>query len=277
MYYLIIATICFSLSFGLIKNQLSILPSDAVVFWRLLIATIIFLPFVKNIKSKKHLIALGIGIIQFGIMYFAFIKSFKIFQGNEIAVLTTSTPVFVAIWSVLLGEKFKLSYIFYISLAVAGALIIVWKDVPFSMAIYGILLMEITNCSFALGQVLWRKYIADESAKYMASAYLGAVLFVVPFVFISGSLEASLTTGQILSLLYLGIVPTGIGFWLWNKGASLVNSSTLAIMNNLKIPLGVLFAIVFFQEKINVFNYALGAGLILLAMYLSAKNPKINP
>lgn len=274
MYYLIIATFCFSLSFGLIKNQLSVLPSDTVVFWRLLIATLVFLPFIRNIKDKKHWIALGIGVIQFGVMYFAFIKSFKIFQGNEIAVLTTSTPVFVAIWSVLFGEKFKLSYIFYIGLAVAGALVIVWKNVPLTLAIEGILLMETANCSFALGQVLWRKYIGKNSVEYMASAYSGAVIFAIPFVLVSGNLATPLTTGQILAVLYLGIIPTGLGFWLWNKGAAFVNSSTLAIMNNLKIPLGVLFAIIFFQEKINFLNYAFGASLILLAMYLSQKNAK---
>ena len=272
MFYLVIATICFSLSFGLIKNQLSTLPSDVVVFLRLLIATLAFLPFIKNIKSKKHLIALGIGIIQFGIMYFAFIKSFKIFQGNEIAVLTTSTPIFVMIWSVLFGERFKLSYAFYISLAIAGALMIVWKNVPFNMALQGILLMETANCSFALGQVLWRKYIADNSAEYMASAYFGALLFALPFVIISESLPIHLTTGQTISLLYLGIVPTALGFWLWNKGSLMVSSSSLAVMNNLKIPLGVLFAIIFFHEKINVSNYIIVASLILLALYLSQKD-----
>ena len=271
MYYLIIATICFSLSFGLIKSQLSGLPSETVVFLRLLIATFAFLPFLRNVKDKKQLIALGIGVIQFGVMYFAFIKSFKIFQGNEIAVLTTSTPIFVAIWSVLFGEKFKPSYLFYIGLAVAGALIIVWKNVPFSMAIKGIFLMETANCSFALGQVLWRKYVADDGAKYMSSAYFGALLFALPFVFISGNFGAGLTMGQFLSVLYLGLIPTGLGFWLWNRGTVSVSASTLAVMNNLKIPLGVLFAIIFFQEKINLINYIFGACLILTAMYLSNK------
>ena len=269
MSYLIIATICFSLSFGLIKSQLAGLPSELVVFLRLLFAWLIFLPFLKDVKNKKHFIAFLIGIVQFGVMYLCFIKSFKIFQGNEIAVLTTSTPIFVAIWSVLFGEKFKPSYLLYIGLAVVGALIIVWKNVPFNLAIKGILLMETTNCSFALGQVLWKKYVADKGCKYMASAYLGASLFVLPFVLLFKNYSVTLTAGQVLSILYLGIVPTGLGFWLWNRGAVYVNSSVLAVMNNLKIPLGVLFAVIIFKENINIINYILGSIFILSAMFLS--------
>jgi drug/metabolite transporter (DMT)-like permease len=99
----------------------------------------------------------------------------------------------------------------------------------------------------------------------------------VLFSFDFGSL--SLTEGQILSLLYLGLVPTGVGFWLWNKGAVLVESSTLAIMNNLKIPLGVLFSIFLFQEKINVMNFSIGTVIIVLSIiildfYMKAKESK---
>ena len=229
---------------------------------------------------KKHFIAALIGIVQFGVMYLCFIKAFKFLQGNEVALLTTTTPIFVALWSCLFGERFRFIYIVCILMSVLGAGIIVWQNLSFHMIVKGVILMESTNCSFALGQVLWKKYIGDTEANFMASAYIGALLFVLPFVLFSfdfGSL--SLTVGQILSLLYLGLVPTGVGFWLWNKGAVLVESSTLAIMNNLKIPLGVLFSIFLFQEKINVMNFSIGSAIILISIvildfYMKAKESK---
>ncbi|MGN1125238.1 MAG: EamA family transporter, partial [Candidatus Gastranaerophilaceae bacterium] len=73
---------------------------------------------------------------------------------------------------------------------------------------------------------------------------------------------------QILSLLYLGLVPTGLGFWFWNKGAEQVKHYVLAIMNNLKIPLGILFAILFFGEKITPVNFILGSIIILTAIFI---------
>lgn len=267
MSYLIVATICFSLSFGLIKEQLSTLPSEFVVFYRLLIAFLIFLPFFRKLKAKKHLTAFFIGMIQFGLMYLLFIKAFKYLQGNEIAILTTTTPVFVAIWSSVFGEKFKPVYIFCILMSVIGAGIIVWHNMTFNMIVKGILLMESCNCSFALGQVLWKKFIDENDLNLMSSAYLGAFLFVLPFsLFAVDFTNIVLTKGQIFSILYLAIIPTGVGFWLWNKGAEKVKYSTLAIVNNLKIPLGVLFSIFIFHEKINLLNFSIGSIIIILAI-----------
>jgi len=269
MVYLIIATICFSLSFGLIKAQLAPLDSNFVVFCRLFIATLFFLPFVRKTDLEKHLIAALIGIIQFGIMYLCFIKAFKFLQGNEVALLTTTTPIFVALWSCLFGERFRFIYIICILMSVLGAGVIVWQNLPFNTIVKGVILMETTNCSFALGQVLWKKYIKDNETNYMTSAYLGAVIFVLPFMLFNMDFDTlTITTGQIGALLYLGLIPTGIGFWLWNKGSTLVESSTLAIMNNLKIPLGVLFSIFIFQEKVNILNFAIGSSIIVLSIIL---------
>ncbi|MBR1942479.1 EamA family transporter [bacterium] len=269
MPYLIIATICFSLSFGLIKDQLSVLPSELVVFCRLFIAALVFLPFFKKLTVKTHLTAFFIGMVQFGLMYLLFIKAFKFLQGNEIAILTTTTPVFVAIWSSIFGEKFKPVYIFCILMSVIGAGFIVWHNMTFNMIVKGVVLMESCNCSFALGQVLWKKFIGHNDGNLMASAYTGAFLFVLPFtLFCVDFSNIMVTKGQILSILYLAVVPTGVGFWLWNKGAEQVKYSTLAVMNNLKIPLGVLFAIFIFHEKIDLMNFIIGSSIILFAIFV---------
>jgi len=275
MINLIIATICFSISFGLIKAQLATLPSEFVVFCRLIIACLIFIPFIKTGNLKRQILAFFIGIIQFGIMFLCFIKAFKYLQGNEIAILTTTTPVFVGIWASIFGEKFKPIYILCILMSVIGAGIIVWQNMSFNLIVKGILLMETSNCTFALGQILWKKYINDTSTKYMFSAYLGASLFALPISFFNVNISTlSITIPQILSILYLAIIPTGIGFWLWNKGSISVKSSTLAVMNNLKIPLAVLFSLIIFQEKINIINFSIGSTIILLSiiiLYLAQK------
>lgn len=269
MLYLIIATVCFSLSFGLIKDQLSILPAEFVVFCRLFFATLIFLPFLKKFNLKTHLTAMLIGVFQFGIMYLTFIKAFKYLQGNEVALLTTTTPIFVAIWSCFFGEKFKPIYILCILMSVIGAGIIVWNNLKFDIILKGVVLMETCNCSFALGQVLWKKYIGNETSNLMASAYFGALLLILPSVIFSIDFSnLIITKPQILSLLYLAIIPTGIGFWLWNKGAKMVKYSTLSVMNNLKIPFGVIFSILIFHEKIDIVNFIIGSTIIIFAIYI---------
>ncbi|MFM7261548.1 MAG: hypothetical protein ACKO3W_13190, partial [bacterium] len=49
----------------------------------------------------------------------------------------------------------------------------------------------------------------------------------------------ALTTPQWLTLIYLGVGASGVGFFLWNVGATKVAPATLAVMNNAKVPLGV--------------------------------------
>lgn len=275
MINLLVATIFFSLSFGLIKSQLSTLPSELVVFLRLLLASLFFIFFIKKSNFKKQFLAALIGIIQFGIMFLCFIKAFQYLQGNEIALLTTTTPIFVCIWATLFGEKFKFIYLICILLSVIGAIIIVWQNIPFNIMLKGILLMETSNCSFALGQILWKKYIANTSTEFMFSAYFGASLFVLPICLINiEPTTCTLNIVQMLSILYLAIIPTGIGFWLWNKGSVNVESSKLAIMNNLKIPLAILFSVIIFQEKINITNFLIGSGIILISIILLEKSLK---
>lgn len=270
MNYLIIASICFSLSFGLIKNQLAGLPSDMVVELRLLVAGLIFLPFFRKVGLKKHLLAASIGVIQFGLMYIFFIRAFKYLQGNEIVLLTTSTPILVAICSAFFGQRFKWSYLICILFSVIGAIIVIWDNVSFNFLLKGVLLMELSNFCFALGQVLWMQYIGENDVKLMSSAYLTAAVFVLPFSILNTDFATfSLTTSQSLSILYLGIIPTGIGFWLWNRGTKLVTPTTLAIMNNLKIPLGVFFALTIFNEKINFGHFVIGSVFILASIILS--------
>lgn len=270
MNYLILATVCFSLSFGLIKNQLSGIPSDMLVELRLILAGLIFLPFCGKLKFKKHLTASIIGIIQFGLMFVFFIHAFKYLQGNEVALLTAGTPIFVAICSTFFGERFKWTYLILIFLSILGAIIVIRDNVSFNFLLNGILLMQLSNFCFALGQVLWRQYVGDNDIKLMSSAYLTAALFVLPFAIINTDFTTfSPTIPQWLSIFYLGLVPTGIGFWLWNKGAKLVEPTTLAIMNNLKIPVGVFFALIIFHEKINFINFTTGSTIILMTIVLS--------
>jgi drug/metabolite transporter (DMT)-like permease len=59
----------------------------------------------------------------------------------------------------------------------------------------------------------------------------------------------ALSSTQVSTLLYLGILASGVCFFLWNIGATQVSSGTLAVMNNAKAPLGVACSLIFFGES----------------------------
>lgn len=58
-------------------------------------------------------------------------------------------------------------------------------------------------------------------------------------------------------LAYLGVIASGVCFFLWNYGARRVTPVKLAIMNNLKIPLAALISLLLFREQPNMFLLAL--------------------
>ena len=60
--------------------------------------------------------------------------------------------------------------------------------------------------------------------------------------------SVTLNTNQLWILVYLGVIASGLGFSLWNLGATRVTAGTLAAMNNLKIPLAVAVSLHVFSE-----------------------------
>ena len=68
-------------------------------------------------------------------------------------------------------------------------------------------------------------------------------------------------------MLYLGLVPTAVGFHLWNRGASRVSAGTLAAANQLKVPLAVLVALAPpFREPADLPRLAAASVVIALAL-----------
>ena len=129
--------------------------------------------------------------------------------------------------------------------------------------------MESANISFAIGQILWRHHLADNSAAVMSSAYLGGAIFTLPFAaVVYPSIAFPLSYSQIGAIAYKGIIATGLGYFLWNQGATKVNASLLAIANNLKIPFGVFFALTIFHEEISLWPFIIGTTLIIISIIM---------
>jgi drug/metabolite transporter (DMT)-like permease len=75
-------------------------------------------------------------------------------------------------------------------------------------------------------------------------------------------------------LLYLGLIASGLGFFLWNRGATRVDAGTLAVMNNAKIPLAVACSLLFFGESpdANMLRLAISAGFFAAALWLTGNS-----
>jgi drug/metabolite transporter (DMT)-like permease len=257
MLQLIAVSLLWAFSFGLVKRHLAGLDSALVATARLGIALVIFLPWLR-LRGVNRVLAVRlalIGALQFGVMYFAYNLSFQHLQAHEVALFTLTTPVFVTLFADAYDRRLRVRSLLAALLAVVGAAVVVFGAKAIKPTLIGLLLLQGSNAAFALGQVMYRQLRRQQpelrDRDIFALPYAGGFL-VVAAVLLVRQPALELTGPQALTLLYLGAIASGLGFFLWNQGAALVNAGTLAVMNNAKVPLGIAASLLFFGEAASV-------------------------
>ena len=275
IFYLLAVSILWGFSFGLVKAEFSALSPSTLAAARLLIALPCFLPFLKKSfirLSRDNLVLLLIGAVQFGLMYVTLFNAFRWLSGYEVALLTIFTPVYVISVYAVLDRRWP-PYWFWMTaiLSVAGAL---WILSPQALPDKwpGILLMQLSNLFFAAGQVAWRhqrqRMKEGRDVDGYALLYIGGVLATLPFLLQGNPVAelAMLDQTQWISLVYLGIIASGLGFFLWNAGAARAAPATLAVFNNLKIPVAIVISIMVFKESASIERLVPGTLLLIAAL-----------
>jgi drug/metabolite transporter (DMT)-like permease len=276
MVILLLVSLIWAFSFGLIKGNLAGLDSNFVSFARMLVSLLVFLPFIRLKKiSWKLAIKLAVtGALQFGVMYITYVAAFKTLQAFEVALFTIFTPIYVTLIEDATRKKFNPLFLLTATLAVAGTWVIKQGQLLSPEILSGFLLVQVSNLCFAFGQVYYRRLMAVEEgvkdSEVFGVLYIGAVLvtLVATLVFVPVS-SIVVTTKQTWTLLYLGAVASGLGFFLWNFGARKVNAGALAIFNDFKIPLAIAVSLLVFGEKTNLPALLIGGGIILLSLLLN--------
>jgi drug/metabolite transporter (DMT)-like permease len=281
--YLVVVSFIWAFSFGLIKGQLVGLDPNFVSFARMAISFLFFLPFLKINKIERVYIPrlLLVGALQYGMMYLAYIYAFQFLKAYEIALFTIFTPIFVTLLNDIFHKKFSVLHFFSALLAVIGTGIVMYREFTREGFLLGFWIVQISNFCFAYGQIYYRELMGRlkgiKDQEVFGVLYLGAVLLT--------GIAASLTTDwltlqvgatQWWTLLYLGIVASGIGFFLWNVGARKVNAGSLAVFNNLKVPLAVAVSVLVFGESIDLLRLLIGGGIVLAALGVNEFYPRFR-
>ncbi len=278
MLYLFIVSLVWAFSFGLIKNQLAGLDANLVAAARLLVSLLIFLPFLRlrGLPRKQAGQLMLTGAVQYGVMYVAYIYSFQYLKAYEVALFTIFTPVYVTLIHDLFRRKLQWVSLAAAVLAVAGTAVVKREGVIGADILTGFFIVQISNLGFAFGQVYYKEVMAQlpqgkaSNLQVFGLLYLGGFLTAGLSAAIFTPWQSQVITGsQIAVLLYLGAVASGVCFFLWNVGARQVNAGTLAIFNDLKIPLAVVVSLVFFGEQTNLLNLLVGGVIVFAALMLN--------
>ena len=159
-------------------------------------------------------------------------------------------------------------------LAVLGTWVIEGEAIQTRGVLIGFLLVQVSNLCYAFGQIYYRRIMATipevKDREIFGFLYLGGVIITLAGTLVFTPLTSlHLAQNQIITLIYLGAIASGLGFFLWNMGARRVNAGTLAVFNNLKIPFGVAVSLLFFGEQANLTRLLIGGAIIIAALVLS--------
>ena len=279
MSYLISVTLLWAFSFSLIGVYLAgQVDAWFSVLMRVGLAMLVFLPFLRlnEITWQTAVKLMGIGAIQLGLMYVFYYQSFLYLSVPEVLLFTVMTPIYITLLNDAFERKFHLNFMLTALLATSGAIAIRFNTIDANF-IMGLVLVQSANLCFATGQVCYKRLMAAQQLKQsinqkaiFAWFFIGAFCVASICYLIFGNADKLPTTElQWGVLVYLGIIASGVGFFAWNKGATLVNVGALAIMNNVLIPAGIIVNLLIWNRDADIVRLVFGGSLILLSLLLN--------
>ena len=260
----------------------------AAAFLRFTIATIVLL--IITLRSYKKLptvprdqwlplLLLGLsGVFAYNLFFF---RGLQLIEAGRAAVIIANNPIVIAIFAALLfGEKLNLLKIVGIILSVIGAIVVITQGHPTSILHSGIGKGElyIFGCVVSwvtyslVGRVAMRSLSPLTAVTY--SALIGALL-----LFPAACLEGMLT--QItdysrtawLSLLYLGLCGTVLGFVWYYQGIQRIGSTRAGQFINF-VPICAIFLSAWLLDEPLTASLLGGVLLVSSGVYLTNRRTK---
>ncbi len=252
-------------------------------FFRFLIASTILLLAVWRLEGRLHRLSLRQSLAVFGLglsgiftYNLFFFNGLTLVGAGRAALIIALNPVAITLCSALIyREVLPLSRIIGIPLSVLGALVVITKGHPALIFSGGLGRGEL----FIFGCVLsWTLYsiIGKSAMRGLSplaavcwSSMAGTLLLLVPAL-IYGSLTEALgfSWSAWLSIGYLGLFGTVIGFLWYFEGIQQIGPSRAAVFINFVPVNGVLLATLLLGEPLDL-SLLGGGALVVVGAYLA--------
>lgn len=287
VFCLILAMLLWASSFVALKFAFRGYHPMQVIFGRMFVASLCFLPFIPSFRKinwrKRDLKLLLVMAICEPCLYFLFeARALELTSASQAGMITAILPLLVAIlaWSVL-REKITRQTLAGFSLAISGALWLSLAGEASEAAPNPLLgnFFEFLAMICAAGYTVSLKHLSANYPPLFLTAFqafLGS-LFFFPFLLLPEvGFPTSLETGPALATLYLGTVITFGAYACYNFGVSRIPASQAAGYINLIPVFSVLLGMLILNETLN-FSQWLACGLVFGGVWLSSRRPWVEP
>ena len=233
-----------------------------IAFLRVLFGSIpvLLLCYYKNIKIEAfskdwHWFAM-IGFINLVAPFFLIAYGVKSVQSNLAAILMATTPLSATVLSHFYtkNEKFNLIKTFGVLIGFFGVIFLFSENLLINENnVFSALLILLGSTCYVVGGLLTLKISKKKNENVTGSILIWATIILIPLVsFTEQPWQAIPRTDSLISVIYLGIVPTGVA-WLLRfrilKNNGLIFQAQVAFL----IPIfGVILGYIFLKELITI-------------------------
>ena len=276
---LIFAMFIWASSFVALKSAMNDLGPFTVIFFRMLIASLCFLYFIKGFLkydfSKKDIKFILLLALFEPCLYFIFeSKALQLTGASQAGMITSLMPIITAmVAGYFLKEIISKQMIFGSLIAMGGA---IWLSLQGTSSIdapnplLGNFLEFLAMLCAAFYTVTVR-YLSDRYSALFITAiqvFIGTVFFIPLFLYEYINIGLNMTVESFLWVAYLGVVVTLGGYGLYNYALTKIEASKASIFIYL-IPVFTLFLAYFMlNEKLSSLEF-IACFIILFGVFIS--------
>ncbi|OFI05238.1 putative DMT superfamily transporter inner membrane protein [Clostridium acetireducens DSM 10703] len=282
LYVVITAFIFSTMEIGgkIISNEIN--PFQ-LTFLRFLIGGLFLLPFAikefkkRNLKLEKYdffyfmltgalCVIVSMGFFQLAIVYT---------KASVVAIVFSTNPMFTIPFAYfILKENLTKSTIISLVLSFIG-IICILNPFNITLDIKGIIFAILAALTFSLYSVIGKMKIEKYGGIIMNCftflvgdiiLFIGILLFKIPVI-------SGVSSSNIIHIIYLGIVVTGLGYLFYFFAMEETSASTASIVFFIKPALAPILSLIILAENIP-FNTLLGIVFILLGSFVTLKGKK---
>ncbi|WP_327132088.1 DMT family transporter [Streptomyces sp. NBC_01343] len=236
----LVATVVWSGSFVATRGMADTVPPVQAVFWRWIIAALAVAPFAaRQAWRQRELIRRHLGFIALASLFGVALYNTLVHQAglttsaSNMGMIMAASPVVMALYARLGGERLGVRRTFGLLLAAFGVLLLVGDgSLGFDFGA-GDLWMLAAALSFATYSALLKRKPAELGgpAFLITTFVLGALMLAPAYavsVTVQGGFEVTAGTGGML--LYVGVMSSAVAFFAWNKAVSLIGAARAGVV-----------------------------------------------
>ncbi|QKF83064.1 DMT family transporter [Halarcobacter ebronensis] len=266
-------------SFIALKIAMIDMQAFSVIFFRMLIASLCFLYFIKDFMkfnfTKRNIKFLILLAFFEPCLYFIFeAKALQLTSVSQAGMITSLLPIIVGVAAgFFLKEKITFRLLLGSFIALLGTVILSSNATASQSAPNPILgnFLEFLAMACGAGYTIVARYLTKEFSALFITAFqvfIGTIFFFPIFIYEFSTNDINFTLNSVLALFYLGVVVTLAGYGLYNYALTKVEASKAAIFIYLIPVFALVLANLILDEKVS-FVELLASFIILFGVFVS--------